>query len=46
MVRFDILTLFPNMFSSPLNESVLKRAQEEKLIEIKVHDIRDFTSDK
>src|SRR3989339_901371 len=46
MVRFDILTLIPNMFSSPLNESVLKRAQEEELIKIKVHDIRDFTSDK
>lgn len=46
MVRFDVLTLFPNMFSSPLNESILKRAQEENLIAIKVHDIRDFTSDK
>ncbi|MFH1625696.1 MAG: tRNA (guanosine(37)-N1)-methyltransferase TrmD [Pseudomonadota bacterium] len=46
MIAFDILTLFPNMFSSPLNESVLKRAQEEGLIEIRVHNIRDFTSDR
>ena len=42
MIRFDVLTLFPRMFDDPLNESVLKRAQEQKRIEIIVHDIRDF----
>ena len=46
MLRFDILTLFPSMFSSPLEESILKRAQERELIEIRVINIRDFTSDK
>ena len=46
MLRFDILTLFPNMFSSPIEESILKRAQEKELIEIRVINIRDFTSDK
>jgi len=46
MVRFDILTLFPNMFLSPLNESILKRAQQKGLVEIEVHDLRDFSSDK
>ena len=46
MVRFDILTLFTGMFSSPLNESLLKRAQAKELIEVKVHNIRDFSSDK
>lgn len=46
MVRFDILSLFPDMFSSPLNESVLKRAQRKGLITVKVHNIRDFASDK
>ena len=45
-MRFDILTLFPDMFSSPLNESVLKRAQEKGIIEIGVHNIRDYTSDR
>jgi len=42
MMRFDVLTLFPRMFDHPLNESVLKRAQERKHIEIAVHNIRDF----
>jgi tRNA (guanine37-N1)-methyltransferase len=42
MMRFDVLTLFPRMFDDPLNESVLKRAQERKHIEIVVHNIRDF----
>jgi len=46
MVRFEILTLFPDMFSSPMKESILKRAQEKGLIEIGVRNIRDFTPDK
>ena len=43
---FDIVTIFPNIFDSYLNESILKRAQEKKLIKIKVHNLRDFTKDK
>jgi tRNA (guanine37-N1)-methyltransferase len=42
----DVLSIFPEMFSGPLNTSILKRAQEKGLIEIRLHDIRDFTNDK
>lgn len=45
-MRFDILTIFPKIFDSYLNESIIKRAQNKKLIEIHVHDIRKFTKDK
>ncbi|HAI98234.1 TPA: tRNA (guanosine(37)-N1)-methyltransferase TrmD [Candidatus Peribacteria bacterium] len=41
-MRIDILTLFPGMFSGPLTESILKRAQEEKLLTIRFHDLRTF----
>ena len=46
MIRFDALTLFPGMFESPLSESILKKAQERKHVEIVVHDIRDFAQDR
>lgn len=42
MIRFDVLTLFPGMFDSPLKESIVKRAQERRQIEINIHNIRDF----
>jgi tRNA (guanine37-N1)-methyltransferase len=45
-MRFDILTLFPNMFSSPLQESILGKAVEKGLIQIRTINIRDFTLDK
>ncbi len=45
-MRFDILTLFPQMFESPLRESILKRALEQGLISIAIHDIRDYATDK
>jgi len=45
-MKFDILTLFPEMFKSYLNESILKRAQQNKHITIKLHNIRDFSKDK
>ncbi len=41
----DILTLFPGMFGGVLGESMLRIAQEKKLVDIKVHDLRDWTSD-
>jgi hypothetical protein len=44
-MRIDILTLFPEMFQSPLSASIIKRAVEFGLVEIKVHNIRDYTYD-
>ncbi len=41
-MRIDVITLFPAMFQGPLTESILKRAQEEKLLEINFHDLRQF----
>lgn len=45
-MRFDIITIFPEIFDSYFNESIIKRAQQKKLIEIKIHNLRDFSSDK
>jgi len=45
-MRFDILTLFPSMFSSPLGESILGRAVEKGLIQIQTINIRDFSLEK
>lgn len=45
-MRFDILTLFPAMFQGPLTESILKRAQQAGRIEIHLHDIRQWTTDR
>ena len=45
-MRFDILTLFPNMFFSPLQESILGKAIEKGLIQIQTVNIRDFALDK
>ncbi len=44
-MRFDVVTIFPGMFSSPLDVSILKRAREDGLIDVHFHDIRDFTHD-
>ncbi|PIP66825.1 MAG: tRNA (guanosine(37)-N1)-methyltransferase TrmD [Parcubacteria group bacterium CG22_combo_CG10-13_8_21_14_all_41_9] len=43
-MRFDIITIFPNIFDSYLNESILGRAQKNGLVEIKTHDLRDYTT--
>ncbi|MBU2524380.1 tRNA (guanosine(37)-N1)-methyltransferase TrmD [Patescibacteria group bacterium] len=45
-MRFDILTLFPNLFESYLSDSILKRALDQELIDVKFHNIRDYSSDK
>jgi tRNA (guanine37-N1)-methyltransferase len=45
-VRFDVLSLFPGMFTSPMQESILKRAQAAGRIAIAVHDVRDWTTDR
>src|SRR5438046_2867443 len=45
-MKIDIITLFPRMFEGPLDESILKRAKERKLIEIVIHQLRDFAEGK
>jgi tRNA (guanine37-N1)-methyltransferase len=45
-MRIDILSLFPETFASPLNQSIIKRAREQGLVDIVIHDIRDYTHDK
>jgi tRNA (guanine37-N1)-methyltransferase len=44
-MRIDVLTLFPEMFESPLGHSILKRARERNIVEIVLSNIRDFTTD-
>jgi len=46
MIRFDILSTFPEMFDSPFNCSLLKKAREKGLVEICLHNIRDYTEDR
>ena len=45
-MRIDILCLFPEMFVSPFDCSIIKRARERGLVEVVVHNIRDYTHDK
>lgn len=45
-MRFDILTLFPGMFSGPFNESIIRRAKDKQLIDISMHNIRDWAIDR
>lgn len=44
-MRIDILTIFPKMFS-PFDESIIKRARDNHILDIQIHDIREFSSDK
>jgi len=45
-MRFDIITIFPEMFAGLFSGSVIKKALEKGLLEVKVHDLRDYTHDK
>ena len=45
-MRIDLLTVVPELLVSPLNESILKRAQQAGLVEIHIHNIRDYSTDK
>ncbi|MFC2161729.1 tRNA (guanosine(37)-N1)-methyltransferase TrmD, partial [Acidobacteriota bacterium] len=45
-MRFDIITIFPEMFGTVFSAGVLKKALDRNLIEVKVHNLRDFASDK
>jgi len=46
IMRIDILTLFPQLFQSPLSSAIFKRASDRELMEVSVHNIRDYTHDK
>lgn len=43
-MKIDILTLFPSMFDGFINESIIKRAIEKKLVEVNIHNIRDYST--
>src|SRR6266576_3276186 len=45
-MRIDIITLFPEICRAPLNESIMKRAQEKGIIDVRVCNLRDWTTDK
>lgn len=45
-MRIDILTLFPSMFDGPMTESMLWKARDRKLLDLRLHDIRDYTTDR
>jgi tRNA (guanine37-N1)-methyltransferase len=45
-MKIDILTLFPEICRAPLGESMMKRAQENKIIDLHIHNLRDWTTDK
>lgn len=45
-MRFDILTIFPDLLASPLTEGIIRRAVQDGKVEIATHNIRDFATDK
>src|SRR4249919_217231 len=45
-MRIDILTLFPEICRVPLSESMMKRAQESGVLDLRIHNLRDWTTDK
>lgn len=45
-MRIDIITLFPNFFEQTLNYSILKIAQEKKIVDIQIHNLRDYSENK
>ena len=46
MIQFDVITIFPEMFAPVVDTSILKRAQQKKKVKIRIHDLRDYTTDK
>ncbi|MFH1297599.1 MAG: tRNA (guanosine(37)-N1)-methyltransferase TrmD [Bacteroidota bacterium] len=45
-MHIDILTIFPEMFDGPFRQSILKKAQEKELVTIRLHNFRDYATDK
>lgn len=46
LMKIDILTLFPEICRAPLSESIMKRAQDNQIVDLRIHNLRDWTSDK
>ena len=45
-MKIDVLTLFPAMFAGPLDESIIKRAREAGLLDLRIHNLRDYAHDR
>ncbi|PYI56112.1 MAG: tRNA (guanosine(37)-N1)-methyltransferase TrmD, partial [Verrucomicrobia bacterium] len=45
-MKVDILTLFPEICRAPLSESIVKRARENGIVDLRIHNLRDWTADK
>jgi tRNA (guanine37-N1)-methyltransferase len=45
-MKIDVLTLFPAMFAGPLDESIIKRARAGGLLDVKIHNLRDWAHDR
>ncbi len=45
-MRFDVITIFPEYFSGPLDHGIVRRAREAKLLDVRLTDLRDFTPDR
>ena len=45
-MRIDIITIFPEMFEGPFTESIIKRAINKGIVDIKLHNLRDYSTDK
>jgi tRNA (guanine37-N1)-methyltransferase len=45
-MKIDIVTLFPEICRAPLSESIMKRAQEKRILDLRIHNLRDWTADK
>src|SRR6266571_4101931 len=45
-MKIDLLTLSPEICRAPLSESIMKRAQENKIVDLRIHNLRDWTNDK
>ena len=46
MVRIDLISCVPELLESPLQHSILKRAQDKELLEVHIHNLRDYTDSK
>lgn len=44
-MRIDIITVLPEILEGPFNHSIVKRAREKEIVEIRIHNLRDFSSD-